>query len=97
MRTYCVYIMASRSKVLCIGMTNDLPRRIAEHKSLQGGGFTARYHVDQLVYCESYLEVRDAISREKQLKGWLRSRKIALVETLNPSWRDLSDEITSLR
>jgi putative endonuclease len=86
---YVVYIMASRSRVLYIGMTNDLARRIGEHKSRQGGDFTSRYLVDRLVYCERFTDVREAISREKQLKGWLRARKVALIEATNPEWRDL--------
>jgi putative endonuclease len=93
---YFVYLMASRSKVLYIGMTNDLARRIVEHKSRQRDGFTARYRADRLVYCESYADVRDAITREKQLTGWVRARKIALIESLNPEWRDLSDDLGSL-
>ena len=94
--TYFVYLMANRSKVLYIGMTNDLARRVVEHKSRQQDGFTARYSADRLVYCESYADVRDAIAREKQLKGWVRARKIALIESLNPGWRDLSDDLGSL-
>jgi putative endonuclease len=86
MPTYFVYLMASRSKVLYVGMTNDLSRRVSEHKSRQQGGFTARYRTDRLVYCESYADVRDAIAREKQIKGWVRTRKIALIESLNPGW-----------
>jgi len=96
MPTYFVYLMASRSKVLYVGMTNDLARRVGEHKSRQQDGFTARYRTDRLVYCESYADVRDAIAREKQLKGWIRARKIALIESLNPEWRDLSDYLGSL-
>jgi len=89
---YYVYIMASISKVLYIGMTNDLARRVSEHKSGEGKGFTRRYRVKKLVYCETHRRPRDAILREKELKGWLRTRKIALIEAENPTWMDLSHD-----
>lgn len=94
--TYFVYIMASRSQVLYIGVTNALGRRVAEHKSKRLGGFTARYQVDSLVYCELFANVADAIRREKQLKGWRRSRKAALIESVNPEWKDLSVDLAAL-
>ncbi|MCQ2610268.1 MAG: GIY-YIG nuclease family protein [Treponema sp.] len=71
-------------------MTNDLVRRITEHKSEQIEGFTKKYHVHKLVYFESTEDVNNAIKREKQLKGWTRAKKNALVETKNPEWKDLS-------
>ena len=89
-KTYCVYIMASESGVLYIGVTNDLERRVIEHKKKRVPGFSARYNVQKLVYFESFGNVRDAIAREKQLKGWLRKRKVALIESVNPHWNDLS-------
>jgi putative endonuclease len=91
MRTYSVYIMASRSRVLYTGVTNDLARRAEEHKRGLTPGFTSRYHITRLVYFEEFGDVRDAIAREKQIKGWVRSRKIQLIEGRNPTWRDLAD------
>ena len=90
MRPYTVYIMASRSRVLYIGVTNDLARRVFEHKRGLVPGFTARYRVNRLVYVEEFDSICDAIAREKQLKGWRRSRKVSLIERRNPIWKDLS-------
>jgi len=85
---YCVYIVASRSGSLYIGMTNNLYVRVMQHKEGKIEGFTAAYKVDRLVYWESFDEVVKAINREKQLKGWRRSKKIALIEWMNPYWKD---------
>ena len=93
MKTCHVYIMASASRVLYIGVTGDLLRRVREHKDRKVPGFTARYNVTELVYFEAFGDVRLAIAREKQLKGWLRSKKIALIESFNPHWKDLSAEL----
>ena len=93
MKTYHVYIMASASRVLYIGVTGDLLRRAREHKEKKVPGFTAHYRVTELVYFEAFGDARVAIAREKQLKGWLRSRKIALIESFNPRWKDLSTEL----
>ena len=90
MRTYWVYIMASRSRVLYTGVTNDLGRRVKEHKASLIPGFTQRYRITRLVYFEEYRDIRDAIAREKQIKGWVRSRKIKLIEERNPRWEDLA-------
>ena len=88
---YYVYILTNANNtVIYVGVTNDLPRRLAEHKSGAFDSFTKRYRVHKLVYFEEYHNPNDAISREKQLKGWRRSKKNALVETTNPSWSDLS-------
>jgi putative endonuclease len=89
-KRYYVYIMASLSGTLYIGVTNSVRRRCAEHKAGRGSEFAAEYKVNRLVYFESYQYVRSALAREKALKGWRRSRKIALIESMNPSWRDLS-------
>ena len=89
-KTYFVYMMASISRTLYIGVTNDLERRVAEHAEGLTPGFTAKYHVKRLVYFEAFEEIEAAIAREKQLKGWRRAKKINLIETLNPSWNDLS-------
>ena len=92
-RTYYTYIMASRSRVLYIGVTNDLRRRVNEHKSALTPGFTAKYRVNRLVHFEEFAWILDAIAREKELKGWKRSRKISLIESRNPTWDDLAETI----
>ncbi|MDR3738623.1 MAG: GIY-YIG nuclease family protein [Terracidiphilus sp.] len=90
--SYFTYIVASRSHTLYIGMTNDLEKRVFEHKWKEYEGFSARYNCDRLVWSEHFQDVRLAIAREKQLKGWRRSKKIALIEAVNPTWVDLSRE-----
>ena len=92
MRRYYVYIMASKSRVLYIGITNDLRRRVWEHKNDINPGFTSKYRVHRLVYFESFKYVGNAIAREKHLKGWLRERKVALIRAANPTWEDLSED-----
>ena len=90
---YYVYVLTNKSnRVMYIGMTNDLERRLYEHKQELIEGFTKRYHVHKLVYFETTTDIRSAIEREKQLKGWRRARKNDLVETMNPEWRDLSED-----
>jgi putative endonuclease len=89
---FYVYIVASRSRVLYIGVSNDLERRIYEHKQKLVPSFTAKYNVNRLVYYEDYPDALSAIQREKPLKGWKRCRKIELIESSNPQWRDLSEE-----
>ena len=89
---YYVYIMASTSRVLCVGVTNDLQRRVNEHKGRRVPGFTKKYHVTQLVYFETTSDVRVAIEREKQIKTWGREKKVKLIQASNPEWRDLSEE-----
>ena len=79
---------------LYIGITNNLARRVSEHKNGVGSEFTSRYHFDRLVYFEQTTYVRDAIAREKQLKGWTRKRKIELIKSMNPTWSDLSADWT---
>ena len=91
MKQYYVYIMASRSRALYTGITNDLIKRVFEHKNKLIGGFTKKYNVTNLVYYEVADDVQAAIQREKQVKGWLRKKKIALIEAMNPEWKDLSD------
>ncbi len=86
-----VYMMSNRSKVLYIGVTSDLTRRVYQHKKKLVDGFTKRYNLTKLVYCEAGDDIRSAIQREKQIKGWLRRRKIDLIESVNPKWGDLSD------
>ena len=90
---YYVYILANwNNKVLYIGVTNNLQRRIYEHKNKLIKGFTAKYNVDKLVYFEEYNEPKYAIAREKQLKGWKREKKNFLIEKVNFEWKDLSEE-----
>ena len=89
---YCVYMVASKSRVLYIGMTNNLQRRIFEHKNDLFEGFSRQYRCHRLVYYESFDDVRKAIDREKQLKRWNRAKKIWLIERLNPTWEDLAAE-----
>ena len=86
---FWVYILASRSRVLYVGVTNDLPRRVLQHR--EGcSAFTSKYRIHRLVYCEEAISSLDAIARETQLKGWLRWKKVELIERHNPSWDDLA-------
>lgn len=88
--SYYVYILANNiNSVLYIGVTNDLTRRLNEHKSEEIKGFTKKYHINKLVYFEEFSDIGDAIAREKQLKGWKREKKNRLVEVMNPEWVDL--------
>ncbi len=89
-RQYFVYIMANRSRNIYTGMTNSLLRRVAEHKSGKVDGFTKRYRIHRLVYYESFRYVGNAIHREKEIKGWDRTRRVALIESVNPTWEDLA-------
>jgi len=90
--SYLTYIVASRSHTLYIGVTGNLHKRIFEHKWREHDGFTAKYNCDRLVWFESYQDVTAAIAREKQLKGWRREKKLALIEKMNPAWLDLSKD-----
>lgn len=91
--TYYVYMMTNKAnKVLYTGVTNNLERRLWEHKNKQLEGFTARYNAIKLVYFEETSDINSAIAREKQIKGWLRIKKNNLVESINPDWKDLSDD-----
>ncbi len=93
MRTYYVYILTNMNNtVLYTGVTNDLYRRVGQHRGGKGSKFTARYNAMKLVYYETYGDVYDAIAREKQIKGGSRQDKIDLVKGLNPDWEDLLDE-----
>ena len=89
-RLYYVYILASRSQSLYIGVTNNIERRVEEHRSESVKGFTGRYNVNRLVHVEVFHDVRAAIAREKQLKGWRREKKLALIESGNPTWVELA-------
>ena len=83
--------MTNRSRTLYTGITNNLERRVDEHKRKVGSKFTAKYNIDRLIYYEVSANVREAIAREKQIKGWRQSKKIALIESTNPTWKDLSE------
>jgi putative endonuclease len=89
---YWIYIIASRTGTLYIGMTNNLERRMWEHKTSHSVGFSQKYRCDRLVYCEGFDDVLKAIDREKPLKGWRREKKIALIESRNPRWEDLAEK-----
>jgi putative endonuclease len=91
-KTYYVYIVASASRVLYIGVTNNIKRRVEEHRQKSVPGFAAKYNTGELVHVEPFGSMRAAIAREKQLKRWIRAKKIALIESQNPHWKDLSGE-----
>ena len=90
MKQYWTYIASNRSRTLYTGITNDLPVRMWQHKNRVVPGFTSKYRIDRLVYLEATGDVRAAIAREKEIKGWRRQKKNALVEAKNPKWTDLS-------
>lgn len=85
------YIMTNKSKTLYTGVTSDLVKRVWQHKNKIADGFTKKYNITKLVYFELAESIESAIIREKQIKGWLRSKKIALIEKQNPLWKDLSE------
>jgi len=87
---FFVYIMSSEWRTIYVGITNDLERRVREHKTKTVKGFTARYDIDRLVYFEQYEDATQAIAREKQIKGWKRFKKVALIDSMNPEWKDLA-------
>jgi putative endonuclease len=89
---FYVYIMSSATRVLYIGYTGNLERRVYEHKNKLVEGFTAKYNVSRLVYFEHAPNGRAAVERENQLKGWLRAKKVQLINEMNPAWEDLSKE-----
>lgn len=92
---FYTYILANPNGVLYIGMTNNLIRRISEHKELKIDGFTKKYNCTKLVYFESTKYVYNAIAREKELKWWNRKKKEELIKTINPTWKDLYEELLS--
>ena len=91
-KEYYAYIMTNKSRTLYTGVTNDLMRRVYEHKHKVVQGFTSKYNIRYLVYYESTSSIHAALAREKQIKGWLRAKKIALIHSMNPEWKDLSEE-----
>ncbi len=93
MNSYYVYIMANASKTLYVGVTNNLEKRIYEHKNKLMEGFTKRYNITRLLYFEEVNDIKVAIEREKQIKGWVRAKKIELIRSVNPNWKDLGVEL----
>ena len=89
-RTYCVYILASRSRTLYTGVTNNLIRRVWQHRWGSVPGFTTMYRIHRLVYYEPFRDVRQAIARESEIKKWRREKKVTLIEARNPTWEDLA-------
>jgi putative endonuclease len=89
---FWVYILASKSRHIYTGVTNDIERRVREHKEGRIEGFTQRYRINRLVYCERFRYIGNAIAREKEIKGWDRQKRVALIEQSNPTWEDLSLE-----
>jgi putative endonuclease len=94
-KLYYVYVLASRSRNLYVGVTNDLMRRIIEHRTGTVPGFTKRYRVYRLVHVETFGNVRAAIAREKQIKSWRREKKVTLIQSRNPMWIDLAEQWTT--
>ena len=93
-KQYYTYIMTNKKNtVLYTGMTNDLRRRVYEHKNDKGSAFTKKYSINKLVYFEIFREVKNAIRKEKQIKGGSRQKKIDLIEEINPGWRDLYEKL----
>jgi putative endonuclease len=95
MRQFYVYILSNKSRVLYTGVTNDLHRRMHQHRNEQVPGFTKRYRIKQLVFYQRFAGIRDAIARERQVKGWTRAKKIALIESMNPHWADLGETLAA--
>jgi putative endonuclease len=91
MKQYYVYIMSNVARTLYTGVTNNLERRVYEHKHKLLEGFTSKYNLTWLVYYAETTDIREAITREKQIKGWMRAKKVALIEEMNPGWLDLSE------
>ena len=89
-RTYYTYILTSKSGTLYTGITNSVFNRVIQHRNKETPGFTSKYDINRLVYYETFSHVLNAIAREKQIKGWTRKKKIALIESMNPKWEDLA-------
>ncbi len=88
---FYVYILSNKSRTIYVGVTNDLESRVASHKAGIGSEFTNKYRINRLVYFEDFASVTEAIAREKEIKTWIRCRKLALIESVNPTWDDLAD------
>jgi len=92
MKKYCIYIMTNQSKTLYVGVTGNLERRIFEHKNGLIDGFTKQYKMHILIYFEEFSDPRSAILREKEIKGWVRKKKLDLINSMNPEWNDLAND-----
>ena len=92
MKSYHVYILTNKSATLYIGVTNNLKRRIYEHKNKLIKGFTSEYNLNKLIYYEEFSSINDAIAAEKKIKGWTRKKKMELIKRINPKFRDLSED-----
>jgi len=92
MKNYYVYIMTSQTGTLYTGVTSDLRKRIYQHKNKLVEGFTKKYDITRLAYYEETSDIKTALNREKEFKGWRRSKKIALIESINPTWKDLAQD-----
>ncbi|MFI5263242.1 MAG: GIY-YIG nuclease family protein [Candidatus Kapaibacterium sp.] len=90
--SYYVYILSSKYKKTYVGVTNNLERRLYEHKNKLIEGHTSKYNIDRLVYFEQFEDIQQAIARETQLKDWRREKKVALIEAMNPGWKDFSED-----
>jgi len=91
-RQYYVYMLASKTRRLYVGMTNDLERRLQEHRTKAVDGFTSRYNINRLVWYEATTSAIDAVAREREIKGWRREKKVKLIESENPGWVDLAKD-----
>jgi len=89
---YYVYIMTNKSGTLHVGLSNNLKQRVQQHKTKLVEGFTKRYNINRLLYFEMFSYINSAIAREKSIKGWLRKKKIDLISSVNPNWRDVSED-----
>lgn len=96
-RTYCVYFLASRSRNLYVGVTNNLEQRLRQHREALAPGFTSRYRICRLVHYEVFGDIRLAIAREKEIKGWRREKKLLLIQAHNPVWEDLAERLANKR
>jgi len=92
MKAFYVYIMGSESGTLCVGMTSNINRRVYKHRNRLIPGFTDKYKIDRLLYVETINDAASAIGREKQIKAWRREKKVALLDSINPAWEDLSKD-----
>jgi len=91
-KEYHIYIMTNKSGTFYIGLTNNIKKRVYQHKNKLADGFTKKYNIDKLLYYETFSDIYSAIAREKTVKGWLRKKKIELINTINPEWEDLSKD-----
>lgn len=91
-KTYYVYVLTNKSNTLYVGVTNNLQKRLWEHKHKLVNGFSAKYNLDKLIYFEEYRDINEAIKREKQIKGWLRRKKIELIKSKNPHFKNLANK-----